>query len=74
MKKDNRLKVAEIFVGAGGLALGLEKVSWESVCCLKIVLNACTTLRKNKSNWKIIQEDITKFVMEISHLQLIWNN
>jgi len=25
MKKDNRLKVAEMFAGAGGLALGLEK-------------------------------------------------
>lgn len=44
---NNKLKVAEMFAGAGGLALGLEKAGWENVCCLEIVPDACATLLHN---------------------------
>jgi site-specific DNA-cytosine methylase len=30
------MKVAEMFAGAGGLALGLEKAGFKNICCLEI--------------------------------------
>ena len=66
----NKLKVAEMFAGAGGLALGLEKADWENICCLEIVPDACATLSKNKPNWKIFKEDIAKFVSEFTTYNL----
>jgi len=67
---NNKLKVAEMFAGAGGLALGLEKAGWENVCCLEIVSDACATLSKNKPEWKIFKEDIAKFVSEFTTYNL----
>jgi DNA (cytosine-5)-methyltransferase 1 len=64
------LKVAEMFAGAGGLALGLEKAGWENVACLEIDANACETLKKNKPGWKVIREDITKFIAKFSTYNL----
>lgn len=66
----NKLKVAEMFAGAGGLALGLEEAGWENICCLEIVPDACATLSKNKPNWKIFKEDIAKFVSEFTTYNL----
>lgn len=70
MKERNSLKAAEMFAGAGGLALGLEEAGWENVCCLEIVSDACATLKKNKPQWKIIQKDITEFVAEFANYEL----
>ena len=69
-KKKTNLQVAEMFAGAGGLALGLSKAGWKNIACLEIVPDACATLKKNKPNWKIIQEDITNFVANFSDYDL----
>lgn len=50
----------ELFAGAGGMALGLEKAGLKCVILNEIDKSACGTLRKNRPNWNIINEDVSK--------------
>jgi len=52
--------VVELFAGAGGLALGLEKAGFEEAGLVEIDKYACQTLRKNRANWNVIEEDVIK--------------
>ena len=52
--------VVELFAGAGGLALGLEKAGFNEVALVEIDKNACDTLRTNRPNWNVIEEDVVK--------------
>lgn len=54
-------KCIELFAGAGGLALGLEKAGFEEIGLVEIDKTACETLRLNRPNWNVIEEDIVKF-------------
>ncbi len=40
----------ELFAGAGGLALGIEKVGFKMLALNKFNADACVTLRKNRPN------------------------
>ena len=60
IKPKKEYKVLELFAGAGGLALGLEQAGFMSVGNIEVDKHACNTLRKNRPNWKIIEEDIEK--------------
>jgi len=53
-------KSIELFAGAGGLALGLEKAGFEPVLLNEINSDACKTLKHNRPNWNVIEGDITK--------------
>jgi DNA (cytosine-5)-methyltransferase 1 len=66
MKLDSKKKysVIELFAGAGGLALGLERAGFESRGVVEIDKWACKTLRKNRPTWNIIEADITKISKE----------
>lgn len=48
----------ELFAGAGGLALGFEKAGIEGVSFVEIDKDACSTLRLNRPNWNVIEDDI----------------
>ncbi len=48
----------ELFAGAGGLALGLEKAGIEGLCFVEFDHQACETLRKNRPHWNVIENDI----------------
>ena len=48
----------ELFAGAGGLALGLEKAGLHTVMLNEIDRHACATLRKNRPNWNVAEGDI----------------
>lgn len=48
----------ELFAGAGGMALGLEKAGFEHVLLNEFDKNACKTLKKNRPKWKILEQDI----------------
>lgn len=51
-------KLIELFAGAGGLALGLEKAGLKSVLLNEFDKHACNTLRINRPNWQVIEGDI----------------
>ena len=53
--------VLELFAGAGGLAIGLEKAGIKCVALNEIDKWACQTLRKNRPNWNVLEGDIKKF-------------
>ena len=48
----------ELFAGAGGLALGLEMAGFQTLLHNEIDKDACSTLRKNRPNWNVINDDI----------------
>jgi DNA (cytosine-5)-methyltransferase 1 len=53
--------VLELFAGAGGLALGLEKAGLKCVALNEIDKWACQTLRNNRPNWNILEGDVKSF-------------
>ena len=50
----------ELFAGAGGLALGLERAGFEHIALIEIDKDAADTLKLNRPNWNVIHEDIAK--------------
>lgn len=50
----------ELFAGAGGLALGMERAGFESVLLNEIDKHACNTLRHNRPDWNVVEGDISK--------------
>ena len=57
-KKPGKYKVIELFAGAGGLALGLEKSGFSSVGLIELDKNACETLKANRKYWNVVHDDI----------------
>ncbi|MDR3259270.1 MAG: DNA cytosine methyltransferase [Fusobacteriaceae bacterium] len=51
-------KSIELFAGGGGLALGLEQAGFEHIGLVEIDERAVETLRLNRPNWNVINEDI----------------
>jgi DNA (cytosine-5)-methyltransferase 1 len=48
----------ELFAGAGGLALGLEKAGINHILLNEIDKHASATLKRNRPNWNIVCKDI----------------
>ncbi|RUA34236.1 MAG: DNA (cytosine-5-)-methyltransferase [Bacteroidetes bacterium] len=61
VEPDNEYSVLELFAGAGGLAVGLEKAGLKCVALNEIDKWACQTLRKNRPNWRVLEGDIKDF-------------
>ncbi len=61
VKPDYEYKVLELFAGAGGLAVGMEKAGLKCVAMNEIDKYACETLRKNRPTWNILEGDIKNF-------------
>ena len=49
----------ELFAGAGGLALGLEKAGLHTMMLNEIDRHACATLKINRPNWNVIEGDVS---------------
>ena len=56
--------VIELFAGAGGLALGLERAGLQATALIELNKDAAGTLRHNRPNWNAIQADIREFSFE----------
>ncbi len=53
-----RFTVAEFCVGGGGQALGLEAAGFDCVVAVEIDGHCCTTLRLNRPQWDVRQDDM----------------
>jgi len=51
-------KSIEVFAGAGGLALGLDKAGFESMLLNDFDKDSCETLQRNR-NWHVEHDDVT---------------
>jgi DNA (cytosine-5)-methyltransferase 1 len=51
----------EICAGAGGQAIGLEQAGFEHSALVEIDNACCATLRLNRSNWVVHEEDLNQF-------------
>ncbi|MCO5231044.1 MAG: DNA (cytosine-5-)-methyltransferase [Chitinophagales bacterium] len=67
---ENEYKVLELFAGAGGLAVGMEKAGLKCVALNEIDKHACETLRKNRPNWNVLEGDIKNFNFSEYHNQV----
>lgn len=54
-------KVLELFAGAGGLALGMERSGLKCIALNEMDKWACQTLRKNRPQWNVLEGDIQNF-------------
>ena len=58
-KKEQRtFSTIELFAGAGGLALGVEKAGFRTLGLVEIDKDASDTLRRNRPEWRVINDDI----------------
>ncbi|MGG7737568.1 DNA (cytosine-5-)-methyltransferase [Klebsiella sp. 141130] len=57
---NNNYTVLELFAGAGGMALGLEKAGLKSVLLNEIDSHACKTLRINRPEWNVVEGDVSQ--------------
>lgn len=48
----------ELFAGAGGLALGIEKSGFDTLSLIEFDKDAADTLKCNRPNWNVICDDI----------------
>ena len=62
--------VLELFAGAGGLAVGMEKAGLKCLALNEIDKHACETLRKNRPNWNVLEGDIKNFNFTEYHNQV----
>ncbi|MFV0152925.1 DNA (cytosine-5-)-methyltransferase [Empedobacter falsenii] len=67
VEPENEYTVLELFAGAGGLAVGMEKAGLKCVALNEIDKHACETLRKNRPNWNVLEGDIKNFNFSVYH-------
>ena len=51
-------KTIELFAGAGGLALGIERAGFDTIGLIECDKDASDTLRTNRPEWRVINDDI----------------
>lgn len=61
---EREYSVLELFAGAGGLAIGLEQAGLKCAALNEIDKFACSTLRKNRPGWNILEGDIKNFCFD----------
>ena len=59
--KNKKPTAIELFAGAGGMALGLEKAGFDNKMLIDNNMDCIKTLRKNRPKWNIVEEDIQEF-------------
>ncbi len=59
---NSALTSVEVCAGAGGQALGLEQAGFDHLACVEIDPQACETLRLNRPNWNVVEDDLREIV------------
>lgn len=59
----------ELFAGAGGLALGIERAGFKHIALIEIDKDSANTLKLNRPQWNVINDDIAN----ISPLDIVKN-
>ncbi|MDO4715312.1 MAG: DNA (cytosine-5-)-methyltransferase [Bacteroidales bacterium] len=54
----------ELFAGAGGMALGMEKAGFQHILLNENNKYACATLRTNRPEWNVVESDIHELSFE----------
>lgn len=67
IKPSRDYTLVELFAGAGGLALGLEQAGFKPILLNEADKYACHTLRTNRSDWNVIEDDIKN--VDFTHLK-----
>ena len=57
-KEVKKPKTIELFAGAGGLALGIERAGFDTIGLIEFDKDASDTLRANRPEWRVINDDI----------------
>jgi DNA (cytosine-5)-methyltransferase 1 len=60
VKPTSDFSVIELFAGAGGLALGMEKAGLNTLLLSELDKHACNTLLANRPNWNVVQGDVAE--------------
>lgn len=55
------LTSVELCAGAGGQALGLERAGFAHTALVEIDKHCCNTLRHNRPEWNVLEEDMRIF-------------
>ncbi len=58
VKANKDYTAIELFAGAGGLAVGLEKAGLKCIALNEIDKWACQTLKINRPNWRVMEGDV----------------
>jgi len=58
--KNQNFRTIELFAGAGGLALGVERAGFETLALVEIDKDSSDTLKLNRPQWRVINEDVAK--------------
>lgn len=56
--EDGTFKTIELFAGAGGLALGIERAGFKSLGLIEFDKDAAESLKTNRPEWRVIHDDI----------------
>jgi DNA (cytosine-5)-methyltransferase 1 len=59
--KRSGLTAVELCAGAGGQALGYEQAGIEHAALVELDRHACGTLRLNRPNWNVVEQDLNLF-------------
>lgn len=61
VEPEHNYTVIELFAGAGGLAVGMEKAGLKCLALNEIDKWACQTLRNNRPHWNVLEGDIKSY-------------
>ena len=72
-KPKRKYMIIELFAGCGGNAIAYDKVGFETLMLNEIDKDACNTLKANKPDWNVVEDDIHKcfFARKPTSFQLV---